>query len=301
MRNHTEITMCPLGFGADREGIGFGYLQLYKEHPELVEKITLLPPIQKPEDFNNRRLKYLQSVTATCTELAKVTDLAITNGRTPILIGGDHSLSLGSIKGILPHYSNTGILWVDAHGDMNTDQTTQSGNIHGMPLSALQGYGHPALTGLYHDFKVPTENIVIFGVRDLDKQEAAFMKHLGVRWYDYCQIYNRGFNVCLDDALNYLRQNTDMLHISLDLDVLDPMEISGVSVPVSGGFQQQEIWELLYCCMERFNITSMDIVEYNPLFDQDNLTLDFVIHLIKAIDDYVQKKEEPKSDCLSIY
>lgn len=292
MKNSSSrIIMCPLGYGADREGIGFGYVQLCKIYPALGRQIHYLPPAQEAEDFDNHKLKYLQSVTATCRGIARQFDQEISLGKTPLLIGGDHSLALGSVKGALAHYQNLGVLWIDAHGDMNTEKTTQTGNIHGMPLAALQGFGHQALTGLYHNRCIATRNIVLFGIRDLDKKEAAFMKAVGVRWYDYSQILNRGFSLCLEEAVAYLQQNVSDLHISLDLDVLDPLEISGVSVPVSGGFQPEEVWSILERCMHTFHLTSMDVVEYNPLFDHGNITLDYVIRIIRRFEAHVTQGE----------
>ena len=195
------------------------------------------------------------------TEVKKVKQ----EGLFPLVFGGDHALAIGSISAIAT--SNTGVLWVDAHGDCNTERTTPSGRIHGMPLAVLQGDGYSELTALVQT-PIAAENIVLFGIRSLDPEEEQYIQDKKIKMYTMEQIRKMGFEVALNDAMAYLRDRD--VHFSFDLDSIDPRECKGVNTPVAGGLSKNEAYEMIKTSFEKLRVTSMDVVEYNPLFDEGN-------------------------------
>jgi ornithine decarboxylase len=177
MRN--RILGVPLNLGADRGGIEFGLDVLLEEYADTFAEIDIIEVNKQPEDFRQPKLKYKNTILDTCNRLAEKVYYNIQEGYRPVVIGGDHSISLGSISGVskAKGRDNIGVIWIDAHGDMNTEKTTITGNIHGMPLAFLQGYGDSDMVNCYFDgAKIKSENVVLFGARDLDPLEAQFIK-----------------------------------------------------------------------------------------------------------------------------
>jgi len=195
-------------------------------------------------------------------------------GGFPLTFGGDHALAIGSISAVLE--DNTAVLWVDAHGDCNTDQTTITGRIHGMPLAVLQGDGHTELTKLVSN-PLSAERIVLFGVRCLDPKEEMYIKEKQIRIYTMDDIRKLGFKEALKEALTYLKPYS--VHLSFDLDSIDPKECKGVNTPVRHGFSKEEVYQLIEESFVNCNIESMDIVEYNPTYDEGE-----TVQIIKKID-----------------
>lgn len=272
----------PLMYGANVVGIEAGPEYIKKEVDIEAEELEI---IQICEGKVDGRLKNLGTIIKNSEILAdKVNDI-ISKGDFPLVIGGDHSVALGSVSGVANSYKNLGVIWIDAHGDMNTHETTETGNIHGMILASLQGQGDKKLSEIYFkDIKVKTENIIIIGVRDLDKKERDLMESLGVKYYEYEYIVQKGLNFVLLESYKYLRNKTSNVHLSVDLDSIDPVYSPGVSTPVDSGFTVSEVKLIIEFLFDNFNIISSDIVEYNPLKDRQQKTLNILLDIINLIE-----------------
>lgn len=204
----------------------------------------------------------------------------------PLIIGGDHSVSLGSLSAIGSQHNNIGVFWIDAHADMNTPDTTPTGNIHGMVLASLQGLGNNLLTKIHSEkIKVKTENIVLFGTRDIDEGEGVLIDQLNVKNISYEKL-KINYEKNVEESIKYMKSKTMEVHISLDIDSLNPMIAPGVSTPVSGGLDTKQLSFFLQNIFDNFNVVSMDIVEYNSLNDKGEATLKIIIDII----DFIEKK-----------
>ncbi|MFA7385204.1 MAG: arginase [Bacilli bacterium] len=269
------------------QGAGIGI----KGFASIPEKISAFLPNQiviEPEEISytdNSNLKNLNNVIGYSNKLAQEVYNSLENGHFPFTIGGDHSIALGTISGAAKKYDNLGVIWIDAHGDMNTDETTISGRIHGMILSSLQGLGDKRLVNVFQEKqKIKTENIVIYGTRDLDVLEEQLMKDVGVKYIPYSKIKKEGILNTLEDAIQYLKSKTNDLHISFDLDSMNPEIVPGVSTPVKDGFNLRDsflIFKELFNAS--FNITSFDLVEYNPLFDKKDMTQKVILRICNFV------------------
>ncbi len=228
------------------------------------------------------KLRHLPGVLAALRNIYAATDNAIQNSVTPIFLGGDHSLSLATISAITKHRS-VGVLWVDAHGDFNTVDTTPSGNIHGMPVAALQGRGHPDLVNLGHaGRKLQPNQIVMIGIRDLDRAEQLALSESGIKVYTMRDIDEHGIAAITREALTRLSQ-FEHLHISLDMDAIDPQEAPGVGTPVPGGLTFREAHLLCELVAESGDLGSVDVVEVNPILDEGNKTSELAVALISSL------------------
>lgn len=223
---------------------------------------------------NARYLSEIQRINeATAAHVA----LACKQGDFPLILGGDHSVAIGSIAGVSSACRQTGkkvgVIWVDAHADMNVPETTPSGNIHGMPLAVNLGMGAPELCRIGGDFaKVEAANVALIGIRSLDRQEAQIVKESGVHAYTMADIDRQGIAPIMDRVLNTLRQQVDVVHLSFDLDSLDPSHAPGVGTPVEGGLSYREAHLIMEMMAESGLLGSLDVVELNPVLDQKNQT-----------------------------
>lgn len=272
----------PMHFGADALGLTFGVDELKRvlslEDRDTIDKI---PVVNGHENFEFKDMKYINSIASNCTVLAGKVNEAVRGGSIPVTIGGDHSVSMGSVSGVAKEME-VGILWVDAHADSNTPETTITGNIHGMPLAALQGYGHRDLVNIFYEGpKVKTEHIVVFGVRSVDYREKLFCEKLGMKLIYFDEIEEAGFEAKFREAVDYLAARVDQIHLSLDLDVIDPAILPGVSIPVERGLTPQQVEHIFNHYVDSGSLSSLDIVEYNPAFDEGNRTRDFVLKLLR--------------------
>ena len=190
-------------------------------------------------------LKNLNAVTEVSRALAMGVDGIIQKGFFPLVLGGDHSIAIGTIAGVTKHYQNTGVIWYDAHGDLNTSKTSPSGNIHGMPLAISMGLGHEQLTTIYKKTpKIKAENIVIIGARSLDKGEKELIKEKNIKVYTMHEMDRFGMAAVMTETIDYLKERVDGIHLSLDLDSLDPIDAPGVGTPVVGGLPiVKAIWQ----------------------------------------------------------
>lgn len=275
-----SIFGCPMHYGVGDTGLIYSIDYLNNHYEDL--NIIVVPEITAKEN-NLPNLKYLNSVAETCKAIGRFTNFTIQQGFKPLFIAGDHSAVIGSISGSSINYENLGLIWVDAHPDINTDQTTVSGNIHGMPVSALLGLGEPKLANLLKaQPKLKPENIVMLGTRSIDPPEAEIIKELNIRNYTYDDVLRMGLSQCLAEIVDYMSP-LDHVHFSFDVDSMDPDRMPGVSVPVASGFNEDDVIEIFDVFTEQLPIVSMDIVEFNAAHDVDHRTSDFVHQLINYL------------------
>ena len=279
-----EITIigAPMDLGADRRGVDMGpsairYADLNEKLSQQGHTVRDLGNIpiagREQQSVGNPQLKYLDAIVAASRELAERTEAAVRSGALPLVLGGDHSIALGSIGGVAAAAGDVGVLWFDAHGDFNTDKTTPSGNIHGMILAALAGLGDDALvhaTGPGRRLN-PTR-IAIVGARNLDSGERELLREVGVLVLTMADIDRRGMYDVTKAAIAHASEGTRGLHVSLDMDVVDPSEAPGVGTPVHGGITYREAHLAMELVAASERLISMDLVEVNPILDQANRT-----------------------------
>lgn len=271
--------VVPFGKGANIEGIEESARNVYKNLA--CNKIIIDSPDIK--DLDNPKLINLNNNIDINNKVAKEVKKTFDEGEFPLIVGGDHSISIGSVSAASEISSNLGLIWVDAHGDMNTEEITHSGNIHGMSLAALQGFGNDELTNiLYKGRKINSKNVVIFGSRDFDTKERELIEKLNLKVISYKDIEKENLENSFKKASNYLK-NVKKIHISFDLDVIDPTISPGVSVPVPKGFNFKQSKQVIEYFFKNFDVISMDLVEYNHRFDVNNKTYNILIELIKFI------------------
>lgn len=285
MKKKNVLLGVPMNLGANRLGIEFSIDVLQEKFPETFKDMTVMPVEKQKEDFSNKKMRYKNTILKSCETLAKKVNEEIEKGNRPILIGGDHSLALGTVSGVVKTEENLGIIWIDAHGDMNTDEITGSGNIHGMPLAMLQGYGDKDMTNCFgQNSKIKSENVVILGTRDLDIKEEEFIQKLKIKYINCEEAKREGIDKTLEEIKNYLK--VEKIHISFDIDSLDPKYAPGVSTPVKDGFTLDEMYKTFEFIFKNYSVTSMDIVEFNPANDFEDKTGKVVEDIVKFIDRY---------------
>lgn len=237
-----------------------------------------------PYKRQDKTLKNLQPIVAASEKVAAKVSRTVAAGRFPLILGGDHSIAIGTLAGISRHYANLGVIWYDAHGDLNTPETTPSGNIHGMPLAASMGLGHPALTGIGgYVGKVKAENIVMIGIRDLDPGERLLIAERKIRVYTADDVSRLGIAQVIAETVDYLSARCDGVHLSFDLDGIDPLEVPGVGTPVAGGISYSDSLAALALLHRSGIITSAELVEVNPLLDREDRTVSAALALAGAL------------------
>jgi arginase len=290
-----SVIEVPLDFGANRRGVDMGpsavrlaglketLLSLGHEPEESMPRLPI--PIQEFEQEGDPKLKFLAPIAEACGHLAERVEKTMDSGAFPLVIGGDHSIAIGTLAGLGAHYKRTGVswgvLWIDAHGDFNTQETTPSGNIHGMSLAASAGIGHPALTGLHGDFrKIDPANIVLMGVRDIDAGEKLNMRAAGVQVFSISDIDRLGMAETVNFAIEYFKDRIDALHVSFDVDSIDPRFAPGVGTPVRGGLSYREVGLLMESIAKTGLVKSAEVVEVNPILDVRNQTGRIAVEII---------------------
>lgn len=278
-----ELIGCPMHFGVSDKGLMQAISELNRQFAAMNIREIAEVLVDEGGAQAKANLKNLHSVAATCAQIAQVESDCIAQGNTPLFFGGDHAAAIGTVAGAAAHTDRLGLLWIDAHSDINTDATTVSGNIHGMPVSALMGEGNAKLCSIFGDQpKLAPQDAVLFGLRDVDPPEWEIIRRLGVKCYPFEEIARRGQDECLAEALDYLKP-VSRLHISFDLDSMDPKRIPGVTVPVEGGFTERAVLTLFEQLLPMEKLSSIDIVEYNPAYDIENRTARFVNELTEFI------------------
>jgi arginase len=216
--------------------------------------------------------------------LADQVSQVVGEGLFPLVLGGDHSIAIGTIAGLSEHYSNLGVIWFDAHSDLNTEATTPSGNVHGMSLAVCLGLGHELLTGINGARpKVKAENVVIIGARSLDQGEKELIRSLGIACYTMHDVDRKGMGKIIEETVLKLKDVTDGVHLSFDVDSLDPAEAPGTGTPVRGGVSYREAHFALELLHESDLITSAEFVEVNPSLDHNQRTVRLAVELIGSL------------------
>lgn len=243
---------------------------------------TILPDLKYKW---HEKMKYLNPVVEVNKNLAHMVYCSLAANSFPFVLGGDHSLGMGSIAGGSRFFEEMAVVWVDAHGDINDTETTPTGNIHGMPLAASLGIGHPSITNLYYEGKkVKPENVYILCARDLDPGEIKLAKELNINLYTMDYINSNSLEIAVNDILTKLKVSTvDGVHLSFDIDVLDSAIVPGTGTPVKDGISFDEAKYILDELLRSKLITSMDFVELNPLLDQDAKTEILCMDILRFI------------------
>jgi arginase len=231
--------------------------------------------------------RYLSEIARAAGALARKVDRIMTLKHFPLILGGDHSIAVGTVSGIAGYAGSqgkkAGLLWIDAHGDINTPETSPSGNIHGMPLAALLGYGAAELTGVSGPApKVDPANVALVGIRSLDSGEKKRLKETGVQVHTMSDIDRHGVHRVMEKALARVTHGTDYVHVSFDLDAVDPTVAPGVGTPVKGGLDYREAHLIMEVIADTKVMTSLEMVEVNPILDQGNASAVFAVELVQS-------------------
>lgn len=279
-----DIIGVPLDFGSGRRGVDMGpsairYAGLRQGLETLGHEVrdlgNVAVPLVENAEVGDPTLKYLEPIVAVQRVLAERVAREVADGHVPLVLGGDHSLALGSVAGSTRH-RKLGLIWLDTHGDFNTHETTPSGNIHGMPLAALCGYGADALVTLGGSDprrpKLAPQNVAVVGIRDLDPGEHDLLRRAGVAVYSMDAIDRVGIAEVMHRAIEVVSRGTEGIYLSVDLDVVDPMYAPGVGTPVSGGLTFREAHLAVELVAETELLAGMDLVEVNPILDKVNMT-----------------------------
>ena len=285
----------PMDLGAGRRGVDMGPSAI--RIAGITEKLSVLghtiiddgdilikaPEMQK---IKNHRLKYFPEIVRACNLLAKKIEKTLAKKQFPLVLGGDHSIAMGTIAGISSyckkHNKTLGVLWIDAHGDMNTDKTSPSGNIHGMPLAASMGLGADELISIGGSFtKVEPSNVALIAIRELDEGEKTAIIKNKVNIFTMEDIDKQGMADVMQKALYKLR-NLDFLHVSFDLDSIDPQVAPGVGTPVKGGLDYREAHLIMETLSESQRMNSLEMVEVNPILDDRNKSAELAVELVQS-------------------
>lgn len=277
-----DVIGVPIDLGADRRGVDMGpsairYAHLQKKLEDLGYTVqdegNVEVPIAETCSITNPKLKYIDCIIPMSRRVAGAVATSVQAGRFPLVLGGDHSLSIGSVRGAARN-KKIGVIWIDAHGDFNTAETTPSGNIHGMSLAALAGLGDQSLTQLW-DEQIPVidpKRIAVIGARDLDPGEKSNLQEAGAMVMSMEQIDRYGMVTVVEKAIERASRDTDGIYVSLDLDALDPRHAPGVGTPVPAGLTQREAHLACELIAETGRLVGMDLVEVNPILDIQNQT-----------------------------
>lgn len=305
MTDTIHIIGAPLDHGAGRRGVGMGpsAVRIAGLHDALqrigyaVEDhgdVTIPAPETCPP--GDPKLKYLPLVANACREVCAEVQGTLDRNGVPLVIGGDHSIAIGTISGLAAHLRGAkgkspskgspprlGLIWFDAHGDINTPDTSPTGNIHGMPVACLLGHGPDELTNLgYPGAKLDPAFCVQIGLRDLDEVEKRHIKEWGIRAYTMEEIDRRGMATVVEEALVRVLSGADMLHVSFDVDAVDPQVAPGTGTRKIGGLTYREAHLACEIIAESGRLTSMELVEVNPILDHQNQTAELAVGLIAS-------------------
>jgi arginase len=288
------ILGVPLGYGASMAGVDIGPAAL--RVARLTQRIGRLGysvrdlgdmRLERPQSLpeEDEKLKYVREISSACEQLAGEVEAILEAGEFPIILGGDHSIAIGSFAGAAAYYrqqqQTLGLIWFDAHADMNTPETTPSGNIHGMPLATLFGYGVPELTRVAgFSPKLDPAFCAHVGAREIDPGERELIKKLGVRFFTMREIDERGLSACMDDAIAIASQGTAGYGVTFDVDALDPGDAPGSGTLVRGGLTYREAHLGMEKIAEHGGMRSLEIVEINTALDVNNKTAELGVELI---------------------
>ena len=295
-QSHIAIIGAPLDLGQDRRGVDMGpsalrVANLNKRLAGLGYEIEDLGNVPVDQQENTpegpRHAKYLPQIAGTCERLGHMVNNALKEGKAPLVLGGDHSIAVGTVAGVASFFrkkrQSIGMIWIDAHPDMNTPQTSPSGNIHGMPLASCIGMGPPELTRLFgFSPKVDPARVALVGIRDVDMMERTNVRESGVHAFTMRDIDERGLQEVMAQAIKIASRGTAGFHLSFDLDFVDPKDAPGVGTPVRGGATYREAHLAMEMINDSGGMLSMEAVEVNPVFDEVNRTAELAVELITS-------------------
>jgi arginase len=296
MAQKIRIIGVPMDLGQSRRGVDMGPSALrvaglqtrLKQLGHSVEDIGNIP-VRQPEEqhYGEKHAKYLHEIAETCRGLAEMTEKTLAEGFLPLVLGGDHSIAIGTCSGVSDFFrkqsKKIGCLWLDAHGDMNTPESSPSGNVHGMPLAALIGYGAPELVELLgYKPKLEPRNVAIVGVRDLDAKERRLVKDSGVHAFTMRDIDERGMREVMSEALRFATDDTEGVTVSVDMDLIDPADAPGVGTPVRGGITYREAHLAMEMIADSEAMVSLEVVEINPVIDLHNKTALLAVEMVMS-------------------
>ena len=288
-----RVIGVPLDLGQSRRGVDMGpsavrvagleaRLEEIGHQVEDAGNIAVAIPEQKKE--GDPHAKYLKEITATCTKQAELVIKTLEANKVPLVLGGDHSVAAGTVAGVAEFYrrqnQKIGLIWIDAHTDINTPDSSPSGNVHGMPLAAIMGLGPPELANILNfSPKIAPENCVLVGVRDIDAVEKENVRKAGIDVFTMRDIDERGMRTVMEEALRIAGRGTAGYHVSLDMDWVDPEDAPGVGTPVRGGATYREAHLAMEIIADHGRMVSFEIVEVNPVIDEHNQTADLAVEL----------------------
>jgi arginase len=289
-----RIIGVPMDLGASRRGVDMGpsalrvaglqpRLKQLGRHVEDVGNIPVPQPEEQP--YGEKKARYLGEIAETCKGLADAVQKTLDEDHFPLVLGGDHSIAVGTVAGAAAHFHKVskriGLIWLDAHGDMNTPDTSPSGNVHGMPLAAIMGSGPSELTGLAGIVPmVEPRSVSLVGIRELDAKERRFVKESGVHVFTMRDIDERGMREVMAEALRFSGDDTAGIAVSLDMDFIDPADAPGVGTPVRGGVTYREAHLALEMIADTRSMVSFELVEVNPVIDLHNTTATLGVELV---------------------
>ena len=290
------IVGAPLDLGAGRRGVDMGPSAVRVANlnarvaslgyqVEDMGNVPVAQPESHPEGPTNAR--YLPQIVETCTRLASIVEGVLERGAFPLVLGGDHSIAAGVFAGAANHFhrreEQLGLIWIDAHADMNTPESSPSGNVHGMPLACCIGMGPTELTHLLGWCpKTDPRNVALVGLRSVDDMERVHVQKSGVRAFTMRDIDERGLRAVLQDAVAIACAGTSGFHLSLDMDAIDPQEAPGVGTPVRGGLTYREAHLAMETVNDSGKMRSMEVVEVNPVIDESNRTANLAVELVMS-------------------
>jgi len=284
----------PLAYGASMAGVELGpaalrVARLNRRIAQLGYRVRDLGDLHVAEEQTapdaSDKLKHLQEISAACEDLARRVEAVLLAGELPLILGGDHSIAIGSISGFASYCrqreEKPGLIWFDAHADMNTPETSPSGNIHGMPLAVLLGYGSPILTNIAHFApKLEPAFCVHIGARDIDRDERELVHKLGIRFLTMREIDERGMSACMDEAIEIVSRASGGYAVTFDVDALDPGDAPGSGTLVRGGLTYREAHLGMEKIAEAGGMRSLEVVEINTALDVNNKTAELGVELI---------------------
>lgn len=292
VQQSVSIIRVPFGLGAGRPGSENGpdsimKFGLAKKLQGLGYDVRADQTVRLPEGVQSppgSKMKHVEEVLAVAGLLGEAVYKEVSGGHIPLVLGGDHSIAIGSLAGLTRHYHHLGVIWVDAHSDLNTETTSPSGNMHGISLAVGLGLSHIKLKQIVEGaVPLKPEHCVIIGARDLDRDEKALIRSTGMTCYTMHEIDRLGIEKVVQEALQIAGNGTDGVHLSFDIDSVDPIEAPGTGTPVRGGLSYREAHLSLELMSESGRITSADFVEVNPLLDRNNQTSKLAVELIGSL------------------
>jgi len=289
-----RVVGVPMDLGAGRRGVDMGpsairiagvgqglrHLGLHVEDDGDVGV-----PAPESRDPGDTHVRYLEPIYHVCNRLRLRVRRSLEHGEIPVVLGGDHSIAIGTVAGVAEHFRQAGqrigLIWVDAHGDMNTPASSPSGNVHGMPLATLLGLGHPRLVDIGGFWpKVEPRNVALIGIRDIDATEREIVRRSGVHAYTMRDVDERGMRAIMQESLGFANDGTAGFHVSFDLDAMDPRDVPGTGTPVKGGISWREANLLMEMVSDAGRMTSLEVAELNPILDVRNQSGEVAVDVI---------------------